>query len=189
MCGGHERKTSSAGCSDLRRYNAAIVRALYPGSFDPPTLGHLDVIRRGAAVCEALWVAVGRNPAKQSRFSVEERLELLRTVLDAEGIKARVVAFDGLVVEFARAQGISCLLRGVRSAADFDYELTMAQMNRKLAPSIETLFVMSAPEHAFVSARLVRDAGRFGADLRGLVPECIRPRVEQRLAEDPSRDH
>ncbi|MBL8841580.1 MAG: pantetheine-phosphate adenylyltransferase [Planctomycetes bacterium] len=177
--------TTPAGGGDGRRYNAATLRALYPGSFDPPTLGHLDVIRRGVALCSELTIAIGRNPAKRPLFTVEERIELLQAALAAERLAAQVVAFDGLVVECARQRGAQWLLRGVRSAADFDYEQTMAQMNRKLAPELDTLFVMAAPEFACVSARLVRDAGRFGADLRGLVPESIRPRLEQRLREGP----
>ncbi len=159
------------------------MRALYPGSFDPPTLGHLDVIRRGVALCGELTIAIGRNPAKQPLFAVEERIELLHAALAAERVAAEVVAFEGLVVDYARAHGIGCLLRGVRSAADFDYEQTMAQMNRKLAPPLDTLFVMAAPEWACISARLVREAGRCGATLRGLVPESIRPRIEARLRE------
>lgn len=162
------------------------VRVLYPGSFDPVTSGHLDVIARGAALFDEIWIAVGRNSSKRPWFSVEERVELLEAVLADASLRATVVAFDGLLVDFAHQQGVACLLRGLRSSSDFDYELPMAQLNRRIAPAIETIFVMPAPEHAFVSAQLVREAGRYGASLRGLVPECIREKVERRLREGPS---
>lgn len=168
-------------------YNGPIVRALFPGSFDPVTTGHLDVIVRGAALFDELWIGVGRNSAKQPLFSVEERLEQLAVVVAAAGIRARAVAFSGLVVEFARSQGIGCLLRGLRGGGDLDYELPMAQLNRRLEPRVETLFLPPAPEHAYVSGRLVRDAGRHGGSLAGLVPECIRTAVERRLREGAAR--
>jgi len=169
-------------------YNGPTVRALFPGSFDPVTTGHLDVIVRGAPLFEELWIGVGRNSAKQPLFSVEERLELLAAVVAAAGVRARVVAFTGLVVEFARAQGIGCLLRGLRGGGDLDYELPMAQLNRRLEPRVETLFLAPAPEHACVSARWVRDVGRHGGNLTGLVPDCIRAAVERRLREGADRD-
>jgi len=159
------------------------VRALYPGSFDPVTLGHVDVIARGAALFDELWIGIGRNGAKQPSFTVEERVAQLEAVVADTKVRARVVAFDGLVVDFARQNQIGVLLRGLRSSQDFDYELPMAQLNRKLAPAIETAFVVPTPEHSFISANLVREAGRHGATLRGLVPECIRAKVEQRLRE------
>lgn len=160
-----------------------MVKALYPGSFDPVTCGHLDVIRRGVELFGSLVIAVGRNPAKQLIFPIEVRLELLRTVLDDAKLAVEVIAFDGLVVDFAKKVGARCLLRGVRSAGDFEYELSMAQMNRHLAPSVETLFVMPSSSYTFLSARLVRESGIFGASLKGFVPECIRATVEKRLQE------
>lgn len=159
------------------------MRALYPGSFDPVTLGHVDVIARGAALFDECWIGIGRNGAKQPSFTLEERRAQLEAVVADLKVRARVVTFDGLVVDFARKNQIGCLLRGLRSSQDFDYELPMAQLNRKLAPAIETAFVVPTPEHAFISANLVREAGRHGATLRGLVPECIRAKVEERLRE------
>jgi len=159
-----------------------MTKALYPGSFDPVTCGHLDVIRRGTELFGELVVGVGVNPARQALFSVEERMKLLREVLADATLKVEVTAFEGLVVEFARKIRARCLLRGVRSAGDFEYELSMAHMNRHLAPEVETLFVMPSLPYAFLSARLVRETGSFGARLGGLVPECIRATVEKRLA-------
>jgi pantetheine-phosphate adenylyltransferase len=167
-------------------YNGTTVRALFPGSFDPVTTGHLDVIVRGAALFDELWVGIGRNSAKRPLFSVEERLEQLGAVVAAAAVRVRVVAFGGLVVEYARANAIGCLLRGVRGGSDLDYEVPMAQLNRRLAPEVDTLFLAPAPEHAFVSGRLIRDAGRHGGNLAGLVPECIRVAVERRLKEERS---
>ncbi|HZO09304.1 MAG TPA: pantetheine-phosphate adenylyltransferase, partial [Myxococcota bacterium] len=156
-------------------------KALYPGSFDPVTCGHLDVIRRGTELFGDLVVAVGNNPARQALFTVEERLKLLRDVLADAKLPVEVVSFEGLVVDFARKIGARCLLRGVRNAGDFEYELSMAQMNRQLAPQVETVFVMPSLPYSFLSARLVRESGIFGAPLKGLVPDCIRAEVERRL--------
>jgi pantetheine-phosphate adenylyltransferase len=158
-------------------------RALYAGSFDPVTLGHLDVAKRGRELFGDLVVAVGVNPTRRSAFTVPERVELLKQTFADAKLEAQVLSFEGLAVEFARSIGARVLLRGVRTTGDFEYELSMAQTNRHLAPSIETLFVMPSPAHAFLSARLVRESGVFGASLKGLVPECVRAAVERRLQE------
>jgi pantetheine-phosphate adenylyltransferase len=159
-----------------------MTKALYPGSFDPVTCGHLDVIRRGRELFDELVVGVGINPARQELFRVEERLQLLRLALQDAKLDVTVFSFEGLVIEFARKIGARCLLRGVRNAGDFEYELSMAQMNRQLAPEVETAFVMPSQPYTFVSARLVRESGAFGANLEGLVPEIVRPTIEKRLA-------
>ncbi len=160
-----------------------MAKALYPGSFDPVTCGHVDVIRRGVDLFPELVVAVGVNPARQALFDVDERAKLLRDALADAKLKVEVLSFEGLVVDLARRIGARCLLRGVRNAGDFEYELSMAQMNRHLAPEVETLFVMPSIPFTFLSARLVRESGTFGARLEGLVPECIRAAVERRLAQ------
>ncbi len=162
--------------------------ALYPGSFDPPTLGHLDVIRRARVLFDRLVVGIGIHPAKRSVFTVAQRQSLVRRVLDDAKVDAEVVSFEGLAVECAKKLGASCLLRGVRGAGDFDYELSMAHMNRHLAGDVETVFVMPSLPYSFVSANLVREAGRFGATLEGLVPECIRAEVIQKLRQE-GRSH
>jgi pantetheine-phosphate adenylyltransferase len=159
-----------------------MAKALYPGSFDPVTSGHLDVMKRGAELFGELVVAVGVNAARAPLFSVEERMKLLRDVLaDAKLARVEVVSFEGLVVDLAKKLGARVLLRGVRNAGDFEYELSMAQMNRHMAPGIETVFVMPSLPYSFVSGRLARECGMFGAKLEGVVPECIRAEVERRL--------
>lgn len=166
---------------------AVIIRpmrlALYPGSFDPVTCGHLDVLRRGLALFDRVVVGVGRNPAKQAMFTPEERCDLVRRALAEAKLEARVEPFSGLAVDFARALGATVLLRGLRGAGDLDAEVAMAQVNRHLAPAVETLFLPPDPAVSFISSRLVRESGTFGAALRGLVPESIRADVERRLRE------
>jgi pantetheine-phosphate adenylyltransferase len=156
-------------------------KALFAGSFDPPTLGHLDLIRRARALFDALVVAVGVNPAKGGAFGLELRVEWLRRALAAERIDAEVASFRGLAVEFARSCGASCLVRGARGAADFEFEAAMAQMNRRLSPGLDTLLLVPAPEFAAVSARLVREVGALGGDLKGLIPPAIHADVARRL--------
>lgn len=152
-------------------------RALFPGSFDPPTLGHLDLIERGVALFGPLLVAVADNPAKQPVFTAAERVGLIQAMC-AE-LPVEVVAFSGLVVDLARDRGCTVLLRGLRSVTDFEFEAPMAQTNRRLAPALESVFVMPSHEHAFVSSRLVREV--YGAG--GSLPEVLHPAVHAALAD------
>lgn len=153
----------------------AAPHALFPGSFDPPTLGHLDLIQRGVALFGSLLVAVAVNPNKKGLFPPEQRVELLRTM--CAGLPVEVLSFSGLVVDLAEERSCSILLRGLRSVTDFEFEAPMAQTNRRLAPSIESVFVMPSHEHAFVSSRLVREV--YGAG--GTLPEVLHPAVDQAL--------
>ncbi len=154
--------------------------AVYPGSFDPITNGHLDLIRRGTQLCDKLIVAVLRNTEKSYLFSVEERLTLLReSVADIPGVE--VDAFDGLLVEFARRRGADRILRGIRALSDFEYEFQMALMNRRLAPNVETLFLMPREEFTFLSSRLVREVARLGGPVDGLVPPPVALRIKEKL--------
>jgi pantetheine-phosphate adenylyltransferase len=162
--------------------------ALYPGSFDPPTVGHLDVVRRARSLFDRLIVGIGTNTEKEPLFTVAERVKLLRVALTDVGVDAEVASFDGLAVEFARRSGARCILRGVRSSGDFEYELSMAHMNRHLLEDVETVFVMPSLPYSFISARLIREAGRFGATLKGLVPECIRKDVIERLRKEGTQN-
>lgn len=151
--------------------------ALYPGSFDPPTRGHEDLIRRAVRLADRLVVAIAINPTKQPLFPVEERLDLLRTVLGQDA-RISIDSFEGLLADYARRIGASFLVRGLRAAGDFEYELQMALMNRQLEPGLETLFLVPASGLTYVSASLVREVARFG----GNVGELVHPAVAAALA-------
>ena len=146
--------------------------ALYPGSFDPPTKGHEDLVRRSLALADQVIVAVARNSAKQPLFTVEERLALLR---DAAGQDARISiqSFDGLLAEFAKRVGASVIVRGLRAVSDFEYEFQMALMNRRLHPSLETVFLVPAVDLTYLSSSLVREVARYGGDVSGLVHPSV----------------
>ena len=153
------------------------VIAIYPGSFDPPTNGHLDLIERGSNIFGKLFVAVLRNPEKDSPlFTVEEREEML-TALTRPWKNVVVDSFEGLLVDYARRMGAQALLRGIRAISDYEYELQMALMNRKLEPQLETVFMLPAEKYSYLSSRLIKDVFQLGGSVRGLVP----PLVEQKL--------
>ncbi|MCA9427482.1 MAG: pantetheine-phosphate adenylyltransferase [Candidatus Omnitrophica bacterium] len=152
-------------------------RAVYPGSFDPPTLGHIDLVERGLLMVDELVVSVLRNPDKASLFTVEERLEMLNDCFaDQPGV--RVESFDGLLVDFAKRMDCQAILRGLRAVSDFEYEFQMALMNRRLAPDLETLFLMPSEDQVFVSSRIVREVAHFGGDLTSLVPDRVLDRLK-----------
>lgn len=150
--------------------------AIYPGSFDPVTLGHWDIIQRAEKLVDHLVVAVLHNPAKAPAFGVEHRVAMLRELVgDRPGIE--IVSFHGLLVDFARSRGAQFIVRGVRAFSDFEYEFQMALMNRKLAPELETVFLMPKENYSAVSSRLVREIGSMGGDLTELVPEVLRDQI------------
>jgi len=153
-----------------------LVIAIYPGSFDPVTNGHLDLIERGATIFDQLIVAIARNPEKDPLFPVSERIEMLQAVtFDLKNVAVDV--FEGLLVNYARAQDASVILRGIRAVSDYEYELQMALMNRKIEPGIETIFMIPGEAYSFLSSRLVKELARLGGPVTGLVP----PLVEERL--------
>lgn len=155
--------------------------AIYPGSFDPPTRGHQDLVRRGLALADRLIVAVAENIAKQPMFEVEERVALLREVIgDAPGVA--VMSFRGLLADFARREGATMVLRGLRAAGDFEYELQMALMNRQLNPALETVFLAPAFDLSFISSTLVREVALQGGDVSGLVHPAVVAALRQKLA-------
>jgi pantetheine-phosphate adenylyltransferase len=157
--------------------------AIYPGSFDPPTNGHLDLIQRGAKIFEELVVAILRNSEKTPMFSVAERLEMLRELTSDLG-NVRIDTFDGLMVEYAKSIEATCVLRGIRAISDYEYELQMALMNRKLEPTLETVFMMPADKYSYVSSRLVREVAQAGGKVKDLVPEFVEKKLREKL--DPA---
>jgi pantetheine-phosphate adenylyltransferase len=154
--------------------------AIYPGSFDPVTNGHLDLIERGTKIFERLIVAVLRNTEKAPLFTVAERVEMLREATRAFP-SVEVDVFDGLLVDYARRRGAGVILRGIRAVSDYEYELQMALMNRKLEPQLETVFMMPALSYSYLSARLVREIAQLGGPLKGMVPEAVEQRLRAKV--------
>jgi pantetheine-phosphate adenylyltransferase len=151
-------------------------RAIYPGSFDPVTCGHLDVIQRAARLFDELVVAVAFNDQKQSMFTPEERMVLIREATASVG-NIRVACFDGLLVDFARREGAGAVIRGLRAISDFEFEFQMALMNRKLEPGIETIFLTPREEFTYLSSRIIKEIARLGGKVEAFVP----PSVERAL--------
>jgi pantetheine-phosphate adenylyltransferase len=154
--------------------------ALYPGSFDPLTNGHLDVLFRARRLADKVIIAILENDAKKPLFSVDERIEMIAEIVgDDPAVSVR--SFSGLLVDFAAQTGATLLVRGLRAISDYEYELQMALMNRRLAPGIETVFLMAKEEYSYVSSRLVKEVAGLGADVSGLVPEPVRRRLAAKL--------
>jgi pantetheine-phosphate adenylyltransferase len=155
--------------------------AIYPGSFDPATNGHLAIIQRGLKVFDRLVVAVANNPAKKPLFSVDERKALIVAAVNADP-RVEVDAFEGLLVDYCKRKGVHTVIRGLRAMSDFEYEFQLANMNRKLLPDFEAVFVMTGEDYFYVSARLVREIAQFGGDVSGLVPPNVAEGLRKKLA-------
>lgn len=156
------------------------VIAIYPGTFDPPTNGHLDLIRRGAKIFDELIVALLRNSEKTPLFTHDERFSMLQECIkDLPNVS--VDSFDGLLVDYATRKGAKAVLRGIRAVSDYEYELQMALMNRKLDPRLETIFMMPAEAYSYLSSRLVREIGMLGGSVHDLVPELVEQRLREKL--------
>lgn len=159
-----------------------MIRVVCPGSFDPVTNGHLDIIGRAAKLNDEVIVAVLRNISKTTLFTVEERVEMLREVTKGKP-NIRVEKFNGLIVDFCKAHDVAAIVKGLRAVSDFDYEMQMAQMNYNQA-GVETLFMTTNPLYAFLSSSLVKEFARYGGDVAGLVPESVLRKLTERLAQE-----
>ncbi len=159
-----------------------MIRAVYPGTFDPVTNGHLDVIERAARIFDELIVAVTTNPVKTPWFTLEERVEMLKECC-SHLPNVTVEAFDGLLVNFVRQKGAKVIIKGLRAVTDFDYEFQMAAINRKLAPEIETLFLMTSLPYAYLSSSAVKEVASLNGCLKDLVPDNVAERLRKKVAE------
>ena len=156
---------------------------VYPGSFDPFTVGHLDVLRNAAGLFDVVYVAVLNNSAKKPVFSVEERLEMLERMIADEGLRnVKAASFGGLLVDFAKQIGAQYIIRGLRAITDFEYEFQIDAVNRHLDPGIRTVYFMANPAHSFLSSSNVREIGEMGGSIEGLVPQCNYHYLRERLA-------
>ena len=156
------------------------MRAIYPGSFDPVTFGHLDIIRRAASLVDELIVGVLNNNAKSPLFSVEERVKMLVEVTkDINNVK--IVPFEGLLVDFANRMEADMVVRGLRAITDFEYELQIAQTNHKLSPSVETIFLTTSLEYSYLSSTIVKEVAVFGGDISQFVPEIVIDRIQEKM--------
>jgi pantetheine-phosphate adenylyltransferase len=166
--------------ASLSQSGALSLVAIYPGSFDPITNGHLDLIARGSRLVGRLIVAVLRNRDKQPLFSLEERIQMLREAVQPWP-NVEVGSFDGLLVDYAAAQKANLILRGIRAISDYEHELQMALMNRRLRPEIETAFLMASEAYSFISSHLIKQVASLGGDVSGMVPPAVAERLKGRL--------
>jgi pantetheine-phosphate adenylyltransferase len=157
-----------------------VITALVPGSFDPPTKGHLDVVERCSALFDEVVVGVINNPSKRSLFSVEERIDMLETCCK-DWSNARVASFSGLLVDFAKEVGAATVVKGLRAVTDFEYEIQMSQMNRHLSGDVVSLFVATKPEYGYLSSSLVKEVARLGGAVDALVPPVVAEALKERF--------
>jgi pantetheine-phosphate adenylyltransferase len=160
--------------------------AVYPGSFDPITNGHLDIIRRGLRCFDRLIILVAYNPNKSGLFSVEERMDLIRTVVGSDS-RIMIDSFSGLLVNYVKEKGAQVILRGLRALSDFEYEFQMALINRRLDRDVETVFLMTGYKWFYTSSNLIKEAASHGGSVRGLVPDIVHQRLEEKYREQFSR--
>lgn len=157
--------------------------AIYPGSFDPITNGHVDLVKRTLGVFDRVIIAIARNPDKDdSLFTLDERLEMIRDVFRGLGSRVKAESFDGLLVKYAKKSGAKVIIRGLRAVSDFEYEFQMAMMNRELAPGLETLFMMTGQAHFYISSRLVKEVVSLGGDISGHVPRIVQKKLKEKFA-------
>ena len=154
--------------------------AIYPGSFDPPTFGHIDLLERAVKIFDKVIVAVAKNPEKTPLFTLKERVEMIQEVTRGKP-SIEVDSFDGLLVEYAQEKGASVVLRGLRALVDFEYEFQMALTNRKLADRVETIFMMPSESYSYLSSRMIKEIAKLGGNTRHFVPESVAKRLSRRL--------
>jgi pantetheine-phosphate adenylyltransferase len=157
------------------------MQAIYPGSFDPITNGHIDIVKRALALVDTIVIAVIFNPSKAPSFTIEERIGMIRSVFPNEP-RIQVESFTGLLVDFAKLKNIYTIIRGLRAVSDFDYEFQMAIINRRLCPTLDTLFLMTDVDYSYLSSSLVRQVARFGGDVSAFVPPEIESILKEKLA-------
>ena len=155
--------------------------AIYPGSFDPMTMGHLNIVQRSLQIADEVVVAVLNNPEKTALFSTEERISLIEQVFAGEG-RVSVESFDGLLVDYVKGKGARTVVRGLRAVQDFEYEFQMTMMNRRLAPNIDTVFMMTDEEYFYIASRTVKEVAALGGDISGLVPKLVEKAILERLS-------
>ena len=153
--------------------------AIYPGSFDPMTLGHLNIVERSLEVFDEVVVAVLRHPEKRAMFTVEERVEMMNRIFDGQP-RVKDESFDGLLVDYVRGRGSNTVIRGLRAVQDFEYEFQMTMMNRRLAPDIDTVFMMTDEEYFYIASRTVKEVAALGGDIAGLVPELVEAEMKKK---------
>ncbi|SNR68821.1 pantetheine-phosphate adenylyltransferase [Desulfurobacterium atlanticum] len=160
-----------------------IRKAIYPGTFDPVTLGHLDIVKRGLEIFPELIVGIAENPKKKPMFTIEERKEMFKESLKEIGLNGRVKVktFNSLLVEFAKKEGAVAIIRGIRIISDMDHEFTMASINRKLYPEIETVFLMPSDEFAYLSSSVVRELAFYGGDVDQFVTKCVKEKLLEKM--------
>jgi pantetheine-phosphate adenylyltransferase len=161
-----------------------VTTAIYPGSFDPLTFGHVDIIERSARLFDNVIVSILINAQKHPLFSVDERTEIMREILKPRFKNVEVDVFNGLLVDYARQKKAKVIVRGIRAVTDYEYEFQMALMNRRLSPEIETVFMMPAEKYSYLSSRLVKEIAELGGSVAGLVPETVETRLKQRFKKD-----
>jgi len=159
-----------------------VTRAIYPGSFDPLTNGHIDIIERSVRLFDEVVVAILTNPQKSALFSVDERLDVMREILKPRFKNVKLDVFNGLLVDYAKKSNAQVIVRGIRAVADYEYEFQMGLMNRRLAPEIETVFMLPAESYSYLSSRLVKEIVQLGGSVKGLVPELVEQRLLHKLS-------
>ena len=155
---------------------------IYPGSFDPLTNGHLDIFERSKKICDKLIITAARNIQKNALFSIDERLDILRKCCNGDDCSIEITTFDGLLVDFCKKNGVNFIVRGIRAINDYEYEYAIALMNRRLAPEIDTIFLMARSEHSFISSNMVKEVASYGGDISTLVPPFVNQKITEKFS-------